>query len=108
MFDFIKNNFDVLMSIVIFLLVFSWAYCGEGGTRDNKTWLGRFGFPIAFGAIVLVAIWGMGLITDYSERTKCNDLPAGEGMMLHKRCYKKVDGPVYVSADSDVIKRNIE
>lgn len=93
-----------LFDLLIFVMVFLWFYCGSGGTHDNKTKFGRFGIPSIAGIVVVLITYGMGAFDGHLEKGKCEELPAGTGVMSNDRCYKRIDGPVYVPVDTNIYK----
>lgn len=104
--EFFKSYGTYFFDVLMFIMVFAWCFCGSGGTRHDKNkWL-RYGAPVALGLFVVLVVHGFGAFDRYLERNKCADLPIGVGVMIEDRCYKRVDGPVYVSADSTVYKES--
>lgn len=100
--EFFHNYLSYLLNAFIFIMIFIWFYFGNGGTHDNKTRFGRYGIPSIAGAVMVLIVCGLGAFDAHLERGKCRDLPHGTGVMSNDRCYKRVDGPVYVPASTDV------
>jgi hypothetical protein len=100
--EFFRTYFPYMLDVFIFIMVFIWFYFGNGGTHDNKTKFGRYGIPSVAGVVVLLVVFGLGKLDAHWERGKCRDLPAGEGVMSNDRCYKRIDGPVYVPVNTQV------
>jgi len=102
--EFFHAYFSYILDLVIFIMVFIWFYFGSGGTNTAETKLGRYGIPTIAGIVVVLITYGFAAFDAYMERGKCRDLPPGQGVMSNDRCYKRIDGPVYVPASTDVFK----
>jgi len=102
--EFFHAYISYIINIFIFIMTFAWVYCGSGGTSTAKTKLVRYGLPTVFGIGILLMVEGMGAFDAHLERGKCRDLPPGQGVMSNDRCYKRIDGPVYIPANTDVFK----
>lgn len=99
---FLRDYSYVIFDVLIFIMIYAWCYFGSGGSHDAKTKKVRYGVPALGGAVVLLVVQGMGAIETHMDVSKCKDLPANEGVVINDRCYKRVDGSVYVPVDTVV------